>query len=508
MEYSSRSKAIIRNGAVGVVSQCITMILAFLLRSVFLKYIGEEMLGINSTFGSILDALSLSELGFQSAIIFMLYKPLQENDKEKINAIINLLKTLYRFVGIFFMVASVAMLPVLRFILKGVDVTPQIKMFFLMQTSISAFSYFMAYPRSLLYADQKEYMSKLSDMVINLLVSVATIVSVILLRSYAVYLGLRIVGVVLSNLIVFRYYRREYPFMHKVPLDKGLLREAWGNTKNIFVGRMAGFLYRSTANLMISSLVSTVMVAFYGNYQTILINLRTFVESAMTSMIPIIGNSLANAKTVEEKESFFKFYSHVRYLIALVIVIPFFLLVDQFIEIWLGSKYIMGAIVKCLMAADFYIHLVHTPTYDFITAAGLFREVRNLELFGAFLNIGVSLVAIKLFGFAGVLIGTVVSQVVFWIGRSYLVYKKCFVVSMKKYLKYWLREGMYLLIFLVCLGLCHMAVNAAAVDGLVGFIIGGVICEVIVLAFILVILRIVPENKALLDMVFSKLKRK
>ena len=156
MEYSSRSKAIIRNGAVGIASQCITMILAFVLRSVFLKYIGEEMLGINSTFGSILDALSLSELGFQSAIIFMLYKPLQEHDREKINAIINLLKTLYRFVGIFFMVASVAMLPVLRFILKGVDVTPQIKMFFLMQTSISAFSYFMAYPRSLLYADQKE----------------------------------------------------------------------------------------------------------------------------------------------------------------------------------------------------------------------------------------------------------------------------------------------------------------------------------------------------------------
>lgn len=506
-EYS-RSKAIIRNGAVGIVSQCVTMVLAFVLRSVFLKYIGEEMLGINSTFASLLEALSLSELGFQSAIVFMLYKPLQVNDKEKINAIINLLKSLYRFVGIFFLVASVVMLPFLRFILKGVDVTPRIQLFFVMQASISAFTYFLAYPRSLLYADQKEYLSKLTDMIVNLLVSLATILSVVFLRSYGVYLGLKIFGVIISNLIVFRHYRREYSFVHKVPVDKGLLREVWGNTKNIFVGRLAGFLYRSTANLMISSMISTVMVAFYGNYQTILVNLRTFIESAMTSMIPIIGNSLANAKSVEEKESFFKFYSHVRYLIALIVVIPFLLLVDQFIEIWLGSKYVMSAVVKCLMAADLYIHLVHTPTYDFITAAGLFREARNLELFGAFLNIGISLVAIKVLGFAGVLVGTVVSQIVFWIGRSYLVYKKCFAISMKEYLKYWLREGLYLLAFLMCLGLCFVAVKAIAISGLAGFVLGGIACEVIAVVFILVVLRAVPENKALLNMIFSKLKRK
>jgi len=394
----------------------------------------------------------------------------------------------------------------LKYILKGVTVTPLIWLFFLMQTSVSAFSYFLAYPRSLLYADQKEYLSKLSDMVVNTLISVVTICSVIWLRSYGVYLGLRIAGVVISNLIVFRYYRKAYPYIRRVPLDKSLLREVWGNTKNIFFGRLAGLLYKSTANLMISSMISTVMVTFYGNYQVILTSIRTLVESAMTSMIPIIGNSLVSAKNVEEKEHFFKFYSHVRYLIALVVVIPFVLLVDQFIGIWLGPDYIMGAVVKCMMAADLYIHLVHTPTYDFITASGMFREARNLDLFGALLNIGISLVSIKLLGFSGVLVGTVVSQIVFWIGRSYLVYKKCLATGMKAYLKYWAREGAYLLIFLVCLGLCYLAVSAVPVGGPVGFVIGGVICEAVACVFILGVLRIVPENKALLNMVSRKFK--
>lgn len=504
----NRSKAIIRNGAVGIASQCVTMILAFVMRSVFLKYIGEEMLGINSTFASVLEALSLSELGFQSAIIFMLYKPLQDQNKEKINSIVNLLKILYRYVGIFFFIASIALLPALKYILKGVDVTLEIQVYFLMQTSISSFSYFLAYPRSLLYADQKEYLTKLTDMLVNLFVSALIIVSVIVFNSYALYLGLRALGVIFSNLIIFRYYRKGYVFIHKVPLDRVLLREAWGNTKNIFIGRFAGFLYRSTANLAISALISTVMVAFYGNYQMILVNLRTFVDSAMTSMIPIIGNSLANTKSVEEKESFFKFYSHVRYLLALIVVIPFLLLIDLFIGCWLGEKYVLVSAIKWLMAADLYIHLVHTPCYEFITASGMFRDARNIELFGAGINLILTIVGIKMFGLVGVLLGMVVSQIFFWIGRSYLVYKKCLVRSKGQYLKYWMRESLYLLIFIVCLGFCYLAVNVLKISGYVGFAIGGIICEIIVMIFVFTILQVIPENRSLLRLIISRIRRK
>ena len=505
---ASKSSLVIRNGAAGVASQVVVLLLSFLSRSLFLKYIGEEMLGINSTFASILDALSLGELGFQSAVVFMLYKPLQEEDKDKVNEIITLLKTLYRYVGIFFIVAAIVVLPLLKFVLKGVTVTPQIQIYFLMQTSVSAVSYFLAYPRSLLYADQKEYVSKLVDLVVSTVTSVLSIISLIYLRSYGVYLLLKIANVFISNIVVLRRYKKAYPYIHKVAPNKSLLREIWNSTKNIFVGRLAGFLYRSTANLVISSFISTVTVAFYGNYLTVLTSLRTLVESAMTSMIPIIGNSLASAETVKEKESLFNLYSYVRYLIALVVVIPFILLIDLFIELWLGAEYIMPWIIKCMMAADLYIHLVHTPTYDFITAAGMFREARNIELLGAVLNIIVSVTCVNLIGLYGVLAGTIVSQVVFWIGRSYLVFRKYLKYGNREYMRYWAKEGAYALVFLVCLGICYFAVNGVAMGGLLGFLVGGIICEMIVAVFILVVLRRVPESRELLSAILGKLKRK
>ena len=508
MENSKRSKAIVRNGAVGIVSQCLLMVLLFISRSQFLKYIGEEMLGINSTFASVLDALSLGELGFQSAIVFMLYKPLEEGSRDRINAIVNLLKVLYRCVGIFFIVASIAVLPLLKYILKGVTVTPLICFYFLMQTSVSVVSYFLAYPRSLLYADQKEYVTKLCDMLITSLFTIVSIVSLVYVRSYGLYLALRIISVVISNLVIFRYYRKQYPFVHKVPVDKGLLLEAWGNTKNIFIGRVAGFLYRSTGNLVISSFISTVTVAFYGNYLTVLTNLRTLVESAMTSMIPIIGHSLTSAKTSEEKESFFKLYSHVRYLIALIVVIPFVVLIDCFIGIWVGDEYILAAAIKYLMAADLYIHLVHTPTYEFITAAGLFREERNIELIGALLNITLAIIGVEILGLPGVLLGSVVSQVFFWIGRSALVYRKCLDSGNRGYLRYWIREVAYLVVFLICLLVCQMTVNVVALSGILGFLVGGIICEIIAFVFIFVVLRGVSENRELGLLVWKKIRKK
>ena len=67
-----------KNSSIGLISQAVSIILLFLSRSVFINTLGIELLGINGTFASIVNALSLAELGFQSAIVYCLYTPLNE----------------------------------------------------------------------------------------------------------------------------------------------------------------------------------------------------------------------------------------------------------------------------------------------------------------------------------------------------------------------------------------------------------------------------------------------
>ena len=56
------------------------LIMAFVSRTVFIYILGAEYLGLNGLFTNILSFLALSELGLGSAIAFLLYKPIADND--------------------------------------------------------------------------------------------------------------------------------------------------------------------------------------------------------------------------------------------------------------------------------------------------------------------------------------------------------------------------------------------------------------------------------------------
>lgn len=53
---------------------------------------GVEYLGLNSLFTSILQVLNLAELGVGSAMVYSMYKPIAENDKSTICALLKLYK--------------------------------------------------------------------------------------------------------------------------------------------------------------------------------------------------------------------------------------------------------------------------------------------------------------------------------------------------------------------------------------------------------------------------------
>ena len=92
----NKSKVLLlKNCSTGLVSQVMTLIFQFLTRSLFIRYIGIELLGVYSTFTSVLSTLSLAELGFQTAIVFSLYKPLAQRDEQQINDIVNVFRFVY-----------------------------------------------------------------------------------------------------------------------------------------------------------------------------------------------------------------------------------------------------------------------------------------------------------------------------------------------------------------------------------------------------------------------------
>ena len=90
-----RKKNSLRNILISITGQIITIFVAFFSRSIFLKYLGTEYLGLNGLFSNILSMLSLVDLGIGPAIIFSLYAPLAKNDEKAIGALLSFYKKVY-----------------------------------------------------------------------------------------------------------------------------------------------------------------------------------------------------------------------------------------------------------------------------------------------------------------------------------------------------------------------------------------------------------------------------
>ena len=83
------------NASVSIAFKIVLLIANILVRRFLIKYIGNAINGLNSLYISILDFLSVAELGVGTAITFCMYKPIVEGDNDKVSALYGLFTKLH-----------------------------------------------------------------------------------------------------------------------------------------------------------------------------------------------------------------------------------------------------------------------------------------------------------------------------------------------------------------------------------------------------------------------------
>lgn len=92
MKTKSRTKNALLNMISGSTMQIINVLLGFVSRTIFIKLLNADYLGVNSLYSNILMVLSFAELGIGNAIAFCLYEPIANNDKKRIQALMKFYK--------------------------------------------------------------------------------------------------------------------------------------------------------------------------------------------------------------------------------------------------------------------------------------------------------------------------------------------------------------------------------------------------------------------------------
>ncbi len=410
---AGRASKSILNAKVNVLFYFLSLFFSFFTRKVFLDCLGDEFVGLTGTLGSILGYLNLAELGLSSCICFFLYKPLQENDREKTTEIMCLMGYLYRTVGLFVLGAGTLISIAFPFVFTDTELSLGFIYFaYYSFMGSSLIEYFINYRQILLTADQKEYL-------ISIYMQTATLIKIglqILLAYYLknIYLWTitEFIFGLLACIVLNIKINKEYPWL-KADKSKGkaLLKkypEVIKNVKQIFVHKMKDFLLGRSDELFIFIFVSLKMVAYYSNYTMIIGKVAVLFNTALNSVSASIGNLVAEGDKKKLLGVFWEMMS-LRHFASGFLAFVILNLIEPFISIWLGPQYVIDKLILILLVTYFYIENTKRVVDMYNYAYGLYSDTWAAWTELA-LNISIILVAGHFLGIVGILLGKIISM--------------------------------------------------------------------------------------------------
>ena len=498
------SKVYLKNVKYSVVNYIIINLLKFIVRVVFIQTLSIEYLGINGLFGNVLEMLSLAELGIGPAIVYSLYKPLAYGDKKIVKSIMRLFKKVYIAVGAVILVLGLALFPFLDNFIKDGQSVPQVHYFYLVFLLNTVVSYLWTYKRSLLIADQKQYIVNIYQAAVQVLVAVLQIIFLLIFADYWCFIILMLIGTVLENFSIARKADKEYPYLNEAAevLDLEIKQQIVKNTKAMICHKIGSMVVFSSSNLVLSKFAGLAAVGLYSNYYMVIAALNAFAAKFFESITASIGNLMV----VEESGKKIKAFKVTEFITALQASICFcglYVLFNPFVELWVGKVYLFSEAVVAAMALSFYLTYMRKAVLMFRDACGLYWNDRYKPLAESVINLAASIYLTVHYGVIGVVLGGIISTLLtcFWI-EAYVLFNNGIDIKLKDYFMDYLK---FTVVTLCAASISKFVyVNLFAKVTLLNFIAGIFICVSMTLVLWLAVFAKREEMQYLVNFAKSK----
>lgn len=394
----------------------ITMLLPFVLRTILINTWGVEYAGLNSLFASLLNVLSLAELGFGSAIVYSMYEPIAKNDVQGVKALLKYYKTCYRNIGLTIFAVGLVLLPFVPSLINGEP--PEglnIYAAYLIALSSTSLSYLVfAYRSSLLVAFQRNDLISWVGLMTAVLSQVTQIIVILVFRNFYVYMIVSPVMNILHNLTVYYITKKKYPeYEPEGELPKEKRQEISRKVKSLFMYQIGNVVSNQADNIVISSFLGLSVLAIYGNYYYVITALFGFLAIYYGSVKSGIGNKMA----LESKKNVFALFKQMFFMQGLLIgwmSICLVCLYQDFILLWMKKpEMLLDFKMVILIAVFFYSWKINDICTIFKDAAGLWEHDRLRPLIASLCNLVINIILVQFIGLFGVVLSTIICELTF-----------------------------------------------------------------------------------------------
>lgn len=415
----SRVQKSMKNTIFGMVGLFCSLIVSFVTRSVFIRILGVEYNGVNGLFSNILQVLNLADLGFATSVAYALYKPLQERDEKTTAALMNYFAKVYRIIAIVVGAVGCCCIPFLQYLISE-DISElsfslgQLRIYFVMYLANTVCSYLLAYKRTIITADQNNYIVSNVDNLCNIGLNILQIILLYATKNFYAFLGIMIAKTICGNLILHLIASKKYPYLSQYKQERLPKEEKSALFKNVqasFCHRIGGVIIFSTSSIVISAFVSLIDAGKYSNYIMIVSNVNAFINIVFTSITASIGN-LCLGTDKERQYVIFKRISYLSSFFAVFTFVCYTCLFNDFIAIWLNEDMQFSLPIVVAISMNAMVDYIRRTVLTFKDAMGLFRQDWFKPLLEAGVGIGLAIGLSYVWGTFGVIIGYTIATVV------------------------------------------------------------------------------------------------
>ena len=457
----------------------------FIVNRYFAFYLGVQNLGLMKLFTQLLAYLNLAEIGLSSASAYALYKPLTEKDYQQISIVINTITSLYNKIFLFILIIGLFLNPIIPFFIKDKMVDKNIYLYWNLYVISTALSYSFARYYVLFIADQKFEFVRLIQGGSRIICQLLQILVIIKLQSFLIFILLLILDNIIQYIFYKIHYKKYYSYIFKIEIKDESITN---NLKNLFWHKVAGLIVFNTDLILVSKFISLEVVGIYASYQMIIQMIMTIINIVLNVLKPKIGKYIAE----NSKGNIFNYWKNLNILSLFVSILFSFCtykLINNFIILWLGKEFILSKLTVILILINLFVQIFRGITDIFKDGSGFFDDI-HLPISEAVINFILSIILVQYIGLNGVIIGTIVSNIlIICIAKPILVFKRCFDKNIKDYIKIY---GNYLILIIISLLSCNFILkfiplkNIGSWDDWIiqGIIIGSITFVIIFVIFL------------------------
>ena len=431
-----RSKNASRNILFGVLLKCYGILLPFIMRSVIVYELGVKYLGLNSLFTSVLHVLNLAELGVGNALVFSMYKPIAEDDTDKVCAYMLLYKQYYRLIGVVILCLGVVFTPfVPKLIRSDIPADMNIYILYLMNLAGTVLTYWLfAHRKSIMEAHQRNDVISKITIATDTVKYLLQIVVLVVFQNYYYYVMAILFSQVLNNCISAVVVKKMFSgYEPGGVLSKEEKTATNRRIKDLFTAKFGGTVVTWADAIVISAFLGLETLAIYQNYYMVMNAVIGIVAIIYASIVAGVGNSIL-VKSMSENENDFRIFSFLVAWVSTVCISCFSTLYQPFMRLWMGKNLLLSNEMVVLFCAYFWVFEIDKMITVYKDAGGIWHQDRFRPLVTGLVNLGLNIIMVHYIGLYGILLSTIISFALIsdpWIISN--VFKFMFKDSPKKY---------------------------------------------------------------------------